>query len=297
MRVYIVNDTSSFHAGSAAVIASLHQKLAAEGHQVIHTTPRPRGPERRWIRACDAVVVNGEGAMQEEAKGWDHHRVTRIMEGLALAKDLGKRAYLVNSVWYRNSPGWGDLLRSLDGVWVREVASQREMEREQGFRPQVFPDLSHSCRIDGDVAARNLAGLDVVGTFYERNMADGEGFGRFNRHFWRAAHLGLGGDAERRGNVSWSHVVKSLRGANVYATGQHHGVFAACRARVPFAPFRLYNHKITGLFEWAGVDIPIATTLPELLEAIEFAKDNRPLFEGFFDWLEAQPVWPGLELA
>ena len=294
MKVYIVNDTSSFHAGSAAVIASLQQKLAVEGHEVIHASPRPLGPERRWIEACDAVVVNGEGAMQEEAKGWDDGRVTKIMQGLELAKELGKRAYLVNSVWYHNTPGWGDVLRSLDGLWVREVASQREMEQEQGVRPDAFLDLSYSCAVDPGVRARNLAGLDVVGTFYERNMADGERFGRFNRHFWRSAHLGLGGSADGGPVLSWSHVVTSLQGANVYATGQHHGVYAACRARVPFAAFRLYNHKITGLLEWAGVEIPIAANLAELVDSIKFAKENRAVFETLFDWMESRPVWPGL---
>lgn len=307
MNVYVVNDTSSYHAGSRAVIASLSQKISSEGHTVIHMTPRPLGPELRWIEQCDALVVNGEGAMQEEAKGWDNGRVTKIMKGLELAKRMGKRAYLVNSVWYRNERVWGDVLRSLDGLWVRETASQREMEREQGVRPNVFLDLSYSCPIDPTVKGRDLTGQDVVGTFYARNMAAGESFGRYDRRFWRSKYLGLGGTAEgeaRRSGLltarraappaDWSYVVNSLRGANVYATGQHHGVYAACRARVPFAVFNVYNHKLQGLFEWAGVDIPVAADLGGLVESIRWAKANRGVFDRLFDWMEEQPVWPGL---
>jgi hypothetical protein len=295
MKVYIVNDTSSFHAGSWAVITSLKQKLATERHTIIHTTPRPLGPERHWIEECDALVVNGEGAMQEESKAWDDGRVTKIMKGLELAKQMGKRAYLVNSVWYRMNRVWGDVLRSLDGLWVREIASQREMEREQGVRPDVFLDLSYSCKLDTSVKGRPLAGRDVVGTFYSRNMARGERFGRYNWQFWGSRHLGLRGTAEHsRRPADWSYVVHSLLGANVYATGQHHGVYAACRARVPFAVFKLYNHKIQGLLEWAGVDIPVAANLKELVEGIRWAKANRDVFDRLFDWMDRQPVWPGL---
>jgi len=295
MRVYLVNDTSDFHAGSWAVIASLKQKLFAEGHVVIHATPRPLGPEREWIERCDAVVVNGEGAMQEQEKPWSAGRVTAIMEGLRLAKRLGKKAYLVNSVWYRMNPGWGNVLESLDGLCVREPISQREMERHQGVRPDVFLDLSYSCQLDSTVGTTRFAGKDVIGTLYKRNMPNDGAFSHRNWRFWRMKRLGLGGAAEgRKEPANWSYVINSLRHANLYVTGQHHGVYAACRARVPFAFFRVYNHKIRGLFEWAGVDIPIATDRNTLLEAMQWAATHRDVFERLFDWMEQQPAWPGL---
>jgi hypothetical protein len=295
VKVYIVNDTSCYHAGSSAVIAALRHKLAVQGHTVIHTTPRRVEPERTWIEKCDALVVNGEGATQEEAKGWGNGRATKIMESLRLAKDLGKKAYLVNSVWYRMDPRWGDVLRSLDGLWVREPISQREMENEQGVRPDVFLDLSYSCPIRPVAGSIRFAGRDVIGTIYRRNMSKEGHFCRFNRCFWRMKHLGLGGTSENKARpADWSYVVNSLAHANVYATGQHHGVYAACRARVPFAFFKVYNHKIKGLFEWAGVDIPIATDVRGLMDGIGWAKAHPNVFERLFDWMDRQPAWPGL---
>jgi hypothetical protein len=295
MKVYIVNDTSSYHAGSLAVIASLRHKLSLQGHTVIHATPRLVEPQRQWIDECDALVVNGEGALQEEAKGWGKGRATKIMESLRLAKELGKEAYLVNSVWHRMNPGWADVLRSLDGLWVREPISQSAMEREQGVRPGVFLDLSYSCPIDPDAGNGRFAGRDVIGTVYKRNMPKDGRFSRFNRRFWHMKHLGLGGTSENgTRSRDWSYIVNSLARANLYITGQHHGVYAACRARVPFAFFKVYNHKIKGLFEWAGLDIPIATNLPELLDAIRWARTHPDVFERLFDWMEAQPAWPGL---
>lgn len=295
LKVYIANDTARFHAGSAAVIASLRHKIESAGHQIIATTPRPLGPDPKAIEACDVMVLNGEGALQQEALRWDDDRVTKLLKGLELAKKLGKKAYLVNAVWYRNRPVWTDLLKSLDGLWVREIISQREMEKEQGVRPGVYLDLSYSCPLDMSKGCSDYVGQDVVGYFYERNMPLFGGFSNDHPMFRNAKFLRLGGQAENTTEVAdWSYVVNSLRGANVYLTGQHHGVYAACRARTPFVLIKLYNHKITGLFKWAGVDFPVVRFRWHLKYAIRWAKKHREVYEKLFDWMERQPVWPGI---
>lgn len=294
MKVYLANDTSLYHGGSAAVVASLSQKLKAQGHEIFQTTLRPLLPEHRAIEACDMMIVNGEGAMAQEKRSWHKGRAAGLLNGLAYAKELGKRAYLINSVWYRMEPGWADILRTLDGVWVREVSSQREMEEVQGYRPEVYVDLSYSCAVDESSPCADLRGKEVVGYFYQRNMPR---FGRFDHHhrmFKGMPQLSLGGQAERKLEVTdWSYLVNSLRGVALYVTGQHHGVYAASRARVPFALFRVNTHKLSGLFTWAGVDIPIAGTRGELLKAMEWARSNREAFERFFDWMALQPAWCG----
>jgi hypothetical protein len=295
VNVYIANDTSGFHAGSWAVIASLKHKLVSAGHRIIATTPRPLAPDPKAIEACDAMVLNGEGALQEEALGWDDDRAANLLKGLALAKKSGKKAYLVNAVWHRMRPGWTGLLRSLDGLWVREVVSQQEMEKEQGVKPDVFLDLSYSCPMDTSSGSPDLDGKDVVGFFYRNNMPRFGAFDHSHRLFRKMKPLSLGGEAEGSKTVGdWSQVVHGLKGANLYVTGQHHGVYAACRARIPFVIFKLYNHKISGLFEWAGVDIPIARNRWELAYAIRWARRHREVYETFYAWMEPQPTWPGI---
>ena len=295
MKVCLVNDCSRDHAGSWAVIESFKQIIQADNHEIIHITQKPCGPELPWIEQCDALVVNGEGTLQQEAKGWEDNRATKLLEGLKQAKALGKKAYLVNAVWYNMKPVWGDLLRSLDGLSVREPISQSWMEREQGVKPAVYLDLSYACPIDRIKGDDAVAGKSVLGTIYQRNMAQGDIFTHRNWMFWGMKRFTLGGEADgMSGIVDWSYYVNSLRKARLYITGQHHGVFAACKARVPFAFFKVYNHKIKGVFEWAGVDIPIATNRKELKDAIQFAMSNRKTYEKFFDWMEQQPVWPGI---
>jgi hypothetical protein len=295
MKVYLINDCSRDHAGSWAVIESFKQKIQADGHEIIHITKKPNGPELPWMEKCDAMVINGEGTLQQEALGWEKNRATKMMEGLKKAKALGKKAYLVNAVWYNMKPIWSDVLRSLDGLSVREPVSQRCMEQEQGVKPAVYLDLSYSCPLDMTKGDDVVAGKVVLGTIYRRNMAQGDIFTHRNWMFWGMKRFSLGGEADGIKEIAdWSYYVNSLRKAKLYVTGQHHGVFVACKARIPFAFFKVYNHKIKGVFEWAGVDIPIATNRKELREAIQFAKTNRRTFEKLFDWMDKQPVWPGI---
>ena len=296
MKIYLANDTSSFHAGSAAVMASLRHTLVQQGHEIIGSSPRPGGCDVELIKRCDAMVLNGEGAIQEETRGMDNFRSERLMLGLILAKAHGAKAYLVNAVWSQMRPVWHDVLQMLDGVWVREISSAEEMQLHQHFEPMICPDLSYSCPLDESAPRQDFQGKAVVGVLYPRNMPKWRKFSHTSWPFHRMPVLGLGGMAEpgRLPSANWSSVVGSLRTAELYVTGQHHGVLAACKARIPFAVMKLHNHKIEGLFRWAGVRIPIAHTRFELIRAIRFARENSDEFKKLFDFLDKCPQWPGI---
>lgn len=294
-KVYIANDTSRYHGGSAAVIKSLRSKLEAAGHEVIGTTLRPQVPEEGKIRQCDVMIVNGEGAMAQEATSWHVGRAAGLLKGLAYAKQLGKKVYLINSVWFHMQPGWTSILRSLDGLWVREISSQNEMLQGQGVKPEVYVDLSYSCPLDSSAEYTDFAGHEVVGTFYRRNMPFWGTFDHTHPMFTGMPRISLGGQAEKKDEVTdWSFLVRSLRTASLYVTGQHHGVYAACKARIPFVIFKVNTHKLSGLFAWAGVAIPIAQNRRQLVKALAWARKNRAVYERLFDWMEEQPVWQGI---
>lgn len=302
MRIYLHNDTSSWHAGSRAVMNVLRRKLESGGHEIAHVTPRPEPPVPEWIETCDALVVNGEGTLQEEPRGWYDWRARRILESLSLAKSLGKKAYLVNTVWYRMCPGWGPLLKSLDGLSVREVSSRDEMVSGQAVEPALFLDLSYAHPV-AEGGASDLAGRAVVGSFYRRYMTRGDEFDHMHGAFAGIPRLHLGGVAEQQHDLEaplpampeWPDLVRRLRGASLYITGQQHGVYLACRARVPFAVFRTHNHKTEGLFRTAGMEFPIAATRADLERNMAWALRHPECFEALFDWMEKQPVWPGID--
>jgi len=295
MKIHIGNDTSAFHAGSKAVIEALKYLINADSHDVT-STPRPAPCSDKEIENCDLLIINGEGAMQEEQIGWDNMRARKLMINLCYAKLCGKQAYLVNSVWNNMDNVWGGVLSKLDGVFVREPESQRQMKESTGFLPQVYPDLSYSCPISHVEHFTDYNNEIVIGDIYRRNTPKRRRFDHTHRSFKKMPHLSLGGTSVGTESGDWSTIIHSLRTAKIYVTGQHHGVYAACKARTPFVTSKLYNRKIESLLEWGGINLPIPQSQKEILKAIKWTYNNRDIFERFFDWLEKQPKWPGLQL-
>lgn len=60
--------------------------------------------------------------------------------------------------------------------------------------------------------------------------------------------------------MSWRRAVASLN----LITGRQHAVYAACKARIPFAASEGNTHKIRGLIKTAGVEIPIASLITDV---------------------------------
>lgn len=284
MKVYLVNDCFRWsdtvvHYGCKAIIDSFMRRILKAGHEIIGVCTRPLGPERDLIEEADMLIVNGEGTFRDEAKNFEPGRHDRLFDGLSLAKDLGKSVYLTNTVWCRMSDRWGPLLRRLDGISTREPESARQIQMLCGRMPEIHPDEAFFLPVP--MSPRYVCYHCAVGDFYE-NVP---GVSRANPEFSAMPHWGLL-------SFPWNIVVQNLRGSQVYITGQHHGVYAACKARCPFAACRVNTHKLTSLFEWAGVNIPLATTPDELRAAIGFAMSKTDEFNRLFDFLEEQTSWP-----
>ena len=73
--------------------------------------------------------------------------------------------------------------------------------------------------------------------------------------------------------------------------GRHHGVYAACRAEVPFLAYGGNSHKIEGLIASAGVNIPVFERPDNLAEQIERCLSLRSEYDALFHWMASQPKW------
>lgn len=280
MNIYLVNDcfqwtASIYHYGSKAIIDSLKHRLTAMGHTITAICKRPDGPIEEEIKKCDAVVVNGEGTFRDEKKNWEPGRIDRLLKGMQLAKNMDKKVYLINTVWCQMSDH-SDILKRLDGVSVRELSSFKEMKKI-GITPEIHIDESYFSILTDEVG--DYKDKMVVGEIYKRNTTDSITKDNFN--YPKLSLL----------NHSWSYVVNSLRKARIYITGQHHGVYAACKAKCLFVPVRVNTHKITGLFQWAKVNIPIATNIKEIQAGIKWAQQNPREYQKLFSWMEKQQAW------
>jgi hypothetical protein len=288
MKIYYANDTL-FHAGSVAVTESLVRRLTDQGHTVIGRCLRPDGPDAQGLRACDALVVNGEGTFRDETRAWEPGRIQRLMLGMRDAKALGKRVHFINATWCNMLPGWGDILASLDEVAVRETLSAAEMERVQGVRPKVYLDASYYAPVL-PYAIGSFKDRVVVGKLYPHNFRDAltEAHRCFDQWPDRLPILDPGRGA------TWAEIIRAVTGARLYITGQHHGVYAACVARVPFVYCKCNTHKVEGLFDWAGVDIPTVRNAADVPICVEWALDHPEVYRQLFEFMATRPQWPGI---
>ena len=261
---------------------SLKLRVADAGHEIISVCQRPLGPECALIEQADMLIVNGEGTFRDEASNFEPGRHDLLFDGMSLAKQLGKSVYLTNTVWCRMSERWGPLLAILDGISTREPESTRQVQTLCGRIPEVHPDEAFFLPVNKYIASPWFPPYQIViGDFYH----NAEGVSDSSLEFEGLPRMGLLSN-------SWEQVVSSLSPETLYVTGQHHGVYAACKAKSPFAACRVNTHKLTSLFEWAGVEIPLASNMQELQEAILFAETHPDEFDKLFTFLESQTAWP-----
>jgi hypothetical protein len=273
MRFAILGNHAAYHSGSRAVMDYLMSAL----HGDIVISAPDAYDEVRARSDYDVLIVNGEGSMHHGAPTF-----RRKMEVIAWAVSLGKQVHLVNSLWQQNPSDFDETLRSLREVTVREVMSARDLAERHGIAANVALDFSYFAPVARSWFARNWSGRLV--TSEHRDPMTGRWTMLDQGPLKRAPVASLT-------RMSWSRLVNSLRGAKLFVTGRHHGVYAACRAEVPFLAYRGNSHKIEGLIASAGVEIPVFDRPDNLSEQIERCLALRPQYDALFHWMASQSRW------
>lgn len=272
IRIYLFNDTSrSRHVGCKAVMRSLKAEIA-EFADVIATHAVGSGAfDPAAFAACDAVVVNGEGTIHH-----DSPRANFLMMILAMAQAAGKRTALINALYQQEQRTFADVLPRLDVMTVREVRSAA-IARHHGGCPWVLLDSAADLRqLSNAKPLRKVSGLVKGGTHPKAPSAT-----------WLDQ---LAAEKVDLSAGSLDEVVATLRQADLYVTAQHHGVYAAGLAGIPFVAVISNSHKIEGLIEWSGLPIPVVSTEDALQNAIGYAQKNRGVFEDFAKFLAEHDV-------
>jgi polysaccharide pyruvyl transferase WcaK-like protein len=272
IKVYLFNDTSrSRHAGCKAVMRSLRAELAGFAEVIATHTVGSTTIDPLAFAQCDAVVVNGEGTIHH-----DSPRANFLVTMLAAAQAAGKRTALVNALYQQERLPVPDVLARLDFMSVREVRSAAQARRHGGC-PWVLIDSAADCRQLKDAAPlRTVSGIVKGGTHPKAPSAT-----------WLDS-LDVPRVDVATGTLD--EIVATLRQADVYVTGQHHGLYAAALAGVPFVALISNSHKIEGLIEWSGLPIPVVDNEPALQKALAFALNNRDVFERFSAFIAQQDV-------
>jgi polysaccharide pyruvyl transferase WcaK-like protein len=274
MHIYLVNDTSAFHCGSAAVCGVIGREIAARGH-TLDVENDKTAIDKHAIESCDAVVVNGEGTLHDSTP-----RALRILETLRFAQALRKHTVLCNASWFNMGNSYDDVLRKLDQCTVRDQFSKDQLVQSHGVHAEIAPDLSF---YSSEMAVSGGTSRRVLTTdFYSREF----------RAFVRPVSGQLAKfDTIDMAAVSWQKMLDETAASEMLATGRHHGVYAACKTRTPFFACPGNTPKIEGLIAWSRIDVPFAKHPAELAGLLARAGQYRVVFTEFFDWLHSLPPW------
>lgn len=274
MRLFLANDTSTApHAGCKAVMRSLRAALAGVPDLEVtgtHFVGTIEFDERAFAEA-DAVMINGEGTIHHSG-----HRARYLMAMIEEAKRRGKRVMLVNALFQQYDCSSDDLLAGLALLAVREPRSAA-FARRYGGHPHVLLDSAADPAFLASGVARRLKDGTVIGGAHKDGLLE--------RPF-----AGVQGDRLRMGDASFEDIVATLRNAEIYLTGQHHGVYAAALAGCPFVATPSNSHKIESFVEWTGLPLPVCLRQDEIRPAMAFALRNRSMFADLQEFMRQQSV-------
>ena len=273
MKLFVMNDTGDeTHAGCQAVMRSINAQIArVPGLTVIgrHKVGAFEVDEAAFAKA-DAVLINGEGTIHHSTR-----RARHLMASILEAKRQGKRVLLVNAL-FQQYEGPKDLLAGLDLLCVREPRSAA-FARVYGGQPLTLLDSAADPDFLTPGKAVPLTSGLVIGHVQKVE--------RFPMAF-----NALQGHRQAMFHGSFDDIVATLRQADVYITGQHHGVYAAALAGCPFVAVRSTSHKIEAFIDWTGLPIPLCQSAGEIEAALDFAIANPSIYAELQHFMAAQRV-------
>jgi hypothetical protein len=269
VKAILLNDTSNGHAGSVAASWSIIGVLRRAGYEVIHrhlvgeTRPLPE----KAVKRADLLLVNGEGTMH---KG---RHADRLVAQMKAAQDAGLKVALVNTLLDEEVAKQLRCLK-LSFLAARDPLSVKAAAKLPGACHLLTDSCADPRMWEGGEPLCDLP--PVVRGFTHpssrcANVLDKHDYVRFGLH------------------APFRDVVATLATCQCYLTGQHHGVYAAALAGIPFVPIPSNTHKIGALIRWSGFPIPIAKTHEEVKDHSRWAIAHPGVFREFRQWLISRP--------
>lgn len=143
-NVVIMNDTDvdGQHFGCQRVMATINEKIAARGGNVIgsvkvgmpwHDIPLAR----TVLNGADLVIINGEGTLHHNKK-----RGKWLLEAANFARKGGAKVALINALWQENGADWARLAAPIDIISCRDSRSATALSDAIGRPVPWIGDLS-----------------------------------------------------------------------------------------------------------------------------------------------------------
>ena len=264
-NILLLNNTEKYHNGCKTVIDFYRNQFKDHNLTIADRYPHD-------VSVYDLVVANGEGSMHSDCdKAWD------IVNLLVKSS----KSMLVNTVWQNNSIELTEMLKKIDYVSVREISSQKEIQKQIGITVPIELDYSYFQPVGYTVKEQKfiVAGnrMNTPGVKPKRPKIKNIGEDGYIDIF----------------KQSWNDIISQLKNSDLLVTGRHHEMYAACKAGCPFVVLSGNTHKNEGLFATAGVNIP---TLPfdatndQIIQAIKNIHMYKDDFKKLFSYMSSQPI-------
>lgn len=281
MKLFFANNTlTARHAGCKAVMRSLTEALAGvPGIEIVGSHDHnERMVDETAFSEADALIINGEGTIHHSGR-----RAQFLLGLIQRAKRSGKRVLLVNALFQQYDSPADDILANLALLTVREPRSAA-FARRYGGEPRMLLDSAADPAFLGEGRAMPLSHGRAIGGFHQDGMLSDP-------------FAGIEGQALTMRSGNFEDIVATLKGAELYLTAQHHGVYAAALAGCPFVTSPSNSHKIESFIEWTGLPIPICMTRAEVEPAMAYAIRNRAMYAELADFMASQSVLTSAMLA
>jgi polysaccharide pyruvyl transferase WcaK-like protein len=148
-KVLLVNDTRMVgHHGSTAVVDIIVQQFAKRGIAILSHLQHGIDIENIGDHGCQAVVINGEGAMHGGGK--HSHLFSRIAQQM---RKRGIPVFLINTVFDEETPEIVARMRHFTVIYCRETQSVRRLAAS-GVPARVCPDLTFALDLPDGLVLR-----------------------------------------------------------------------------------------------------------------------------------------------
>lgn len=228
MKIFLVNDTSSYHFGSAMVVKTIKEELVKRGATLIGSSTK----DEQWVihRAtmllADLVIVNGEGSLHSGNRS----------ELLSIALEFP--CALINFSIDKYPLLDTYPLSYFRLVSVRESLSAYAWRKALKEPILITPDLSLMQDVQRVEATEDIGYFDAV------NKVGAKWLTPFD----------------------WRHEAPFVEVAQTYkrwCTGRFHGICLAMITNTPFSAYHTHTHKNQGIMFDAGLSEYIYPTREE----------------------------------
>lgn len=298
-KAVLLNDTSGrYHHGCNQVMRVLNDRLRAENIMVsasspAHTDWRKDATFLLGLKACDLVIINGEGTLHNGApKG----RI--LLDILEDDRREGRPVALVNALWQNNPVDWAASASKCGFVSTRDTRSQAELQATGMVQVNYMPDLSLADPRPASLSAREglLVGDSVrlevrkaLAAVAQRQTATYLPTKTLKHALWQnrlAAKL-----LWRVYNQTFTQPVPpfimspteadyldTLSAVSGHITGRFHGVCLSMVSETPFLAVPSKTSKVEMLLQDACLEADRLVTLDQLLAG---ARIEVPPFSAF----------------